>query len=179
MLFRSEALGWALSWYEGMDLGLLVRKRQGSHWIEDPEHVQRRQERAFEIAKYAETRFYIEGDDVSVPDEDEEAVVMEEEEVTSGGEEARDAGAGHGGEDVTAGSGAAEDEDDDVDEHNQVGDSPSRIAKEKALAVARARRAAALGKSVDVSADESLRLAFEIGAKAASEAAATASHASE
>ena len=51
-----EALGWALSWYEGMDLGLLVRRRQGSRWTEDPEHVQRRQERAFEIAKYAETR---------------------------------------------------------------------------------------------------------------------------
>ena len=68
-----------------MDLDLLVERRQGSFWIENPEFVQRRQERAFEIAKYAETRYYIEGDDVSVPDEDEEAVIVEEEEVTSDG----------------------------------------------------------------------------------------------
>ena len=134
-----EALGWALSWYEGMDLNLLAERRKGSCWIENPEYVQRRQERAFEIARYAETRFYIEGDDVQVPDEDEEAVVVEEGEVTSGGEEARDTGAGLGSEVVIAESGAAEDEDDDVDEHIQVEDSPSRIAKEKALAVARAR----------------------------------------
>ena len=36
-----------------------------------------------------------------------------------------------------------------------------------------------MGKLVDVSADESLWLASEIGATAASEAAATASHATE
>ena len=92
---------------------------------------------------------------------------------------ARDTGAGLGSEVVIAESGAAEDEDDDVDEHIQVKDSSSRIAKEKAIAAAKARRAAALGKSVEVSADESLRLASEIGAKAASDAAATASRASE
>ena len=104
---------------------------------------------------------------------------MEEDEVTSGGEGARDAEAGRGGADITARSGAGVEGDDDVDEHIQVEDSPSRIAREKAIAAAKARRAAALGKSVDASADESMRLASENGAKAASEAAATASHASE
>ena len=40
-----EALGWALSWYEGMDLDLLVRRRQGSPWIEDPEHIRSEERR--------------------------------------------------------------------------------------------------------------------------------------
>ena len=39
---EDEALGWALSSYEGMDLDLLVRRRSGSPWIEDSEHIQRR-----------------------------------------------------------------------------------------------------------------------------------------
>ena len=153
-----------------MDLDLLVRRRSGSPWIVDPEHIQRRQERAFEIAKYAETRFYIEGDDVSLPDEDEEAAVIEEEEEVNSGEEdarvARSRLGGDGGE-------------ENVDEDIQAEASPRQVDREKALAAARARRAAALGKSIDVSADDSLLLASEIGAQAAFEATATTSRASE
>jgi hypothetical protein len=176
-----EALGWALSWYEGMVLDLLVRRRQGSPWIEDSEHIQRRQERTFEIAKFAETRFYIEGDDVSLTDEDEEAAVIEEEEeVNSGEEDARVARSRLGGDAVvTESADVGVGEEENVDEDIQADASPGQIDREKALAAARARRAAALGKSIDVSADDSLHLASEIGAQAASEAAATTSRASE
>jgi hypothetical protein len=68
-----------------------------------------------------------------------------------------------------------------VDEQIQVEDSPCRAAriKEEAIAAAKARRAAAMGKSVEISTDESLRLASEIGAKAASDAATADSRASE
>ena len=108
-----EALGWALSWYEGMDLDLLVQRRSGSRWTSDAEHIQRRQERAFEIAKYAETRYYIEGDEVSLPDEDEEVAVVEEEEVNSGEEDAREAGARLGGDVLVTESADVVDEEEE------------------------------------------------------------------
>ena len=44
-----EALAWVLSWYEGMNLNLLERTRDGSLWLSDPERIQRRQARAYEI----------------------------------------------------------------------------------------------------------------------------------
>ena len=164
-----DLLGCALSWYEGMDLDLLAQRRSGSRWTSDAEYIERRQERAFEIAKYAETRYYVEGDDVSVPDEDEEAAANEEEEeVNSGEEDARVAETRLGGDAVVT-------ESADV-EGVQARASPGQIDREKLLAAARARRAAALG---DMSADDSLLLAAEIGAQAASDAAATTSRASE
>ena len=32
-----EALMWVLSWYEELDLGMLIGTREGSAWIDDPE----------------------------------------------------------------------------------------------------------------------------------------------
>ena len=66
-----------------MNLDVPAKQRKGSSWLSDPVRIQKRQERAFEIAKYANTREYIEGDD----DSDEE-VDEEEEDDDSGGEEA-------------------------------------------------------------------------------------------
>ena len=80
---------------------------------------------------------------------------------------------------VTESADVGDEGEEDVDEDIQADASPGQIDREKALAAARARRAAALGKSIDGSADDSLLLASEIGALAASEAAATTSRASE
>ena len=95
-----EALAWALSWYEGMNLNLLEKTREGSLWLSDPQRIQRRQARAYEIAKYAETRAYIDGDDNSDAEDDE------------GDEEGDDAGA--------SGSEADAHEEEQVDEHIQI-----------------------------------------------------------
>ena len=128
-----EALAWVLSWYEGMNLDILEKTREGSLWLSDPQRIQSRQARAFEIAKYAETRAYIEGDDES--DEDEE-----EEELVDSGDEAE------------------VDDEETVDEDIQIDEPPPRNATTIAEAEARA------------STDESLKLAAEIGATAATEA---------
>ena len=70
-----EALAWVLSWYEKINLDALAEMRGTSKWLNDPELISKRQERAFAIAKYADTRAFIAGDDESDPEdeEDEEA----------------------------------------------------------------------------------------------------------
>ena len=68
-----EALSWVLSWYEQINLDALAELRATSSWVTDPALVRRRQERAFAIAKWADSREYIPGDDDSEDEEEEEA----------------------------------------------------------------------------------------------------------
>ena len=44
-----EDLSCVPSWYEGINLDVLVKQRKGSSWLSDPERIKKRQERAYEI----------------------------------------------------------------------------------------------------------------------------------
>ena len=84
-----EAMLWVLSWYEDLDTSILKEQRQNSRWETDPEHIQIRQRVAHEIARYANTRVYVDGPNAS-DDEDED----EEEAEDSDAEYANDEEAG-------------------------------------------------------------------------------------
>src|SRR3954470_15350643 len=63
-----------LSWYEDISLDTLMNLRTGSHWVEDPEFVARRQDRAFQLIEYADVHNWIEGPSfLSNPADDVEA----------------------------------------------------------------------------------------------------------
>ena len=102
--------------------------------MEDAELVQQRQERAYEIARWANTREYIDGPNFSDGDEDEEEQVED-----SAGEEG-------------AADPEADSEKEAVDATIQIDQAPSRTTTSPADTT-----------------DDSLKLAAEIGAKAAAE----------
>ena len=156
-----EALAWVLSWYEKINLDALVETRGASAWLSDPTLISKRQERAFEIAKYADTRAYIAGDDNSEPEDEEE----DEAEV-----EGSDADAGDG--DGAAESEGGGDEDEPVDEDIQIDQAPTRNTGPDSENQAEVQ-ADASESQAQASTDESLKLAAEIAAQAASEAAAS------
>ena len=171
-----EALSWVLSWYEKIDLNALAELRATSSWITDPALVRKRQERAFAIAKWADSREYIPGDDNSEDEEEEEADSDHE----------------------YADSGATRDaEEEAVDEEIQMEAAPRSTNTESradasapVLEPAAATQASAREPRVEaqdtatetqpgrteagtISVDESLRLAAEIAADAAFELAAS------
>ena len=129
-----EALAWVLSWYDRLDLDTLKTQREGSRWVENAELVQQRQERAYEIARWANTREYIDGPNFSDGDEDEEEQVED-----SAGEEG-------------AADSEADSEEEAVDATIEIDQAPSRTTTSPADTT-----------------DDSLKLAAEIGAKAAAE----------
>ena len=54
-----EALMWVLSWYEELDLGMLIGAREGSAWMDDLELVKKRQALAYDMAQYANAHTWI------------------------------------------------------------------------------------------------------------------------
>ena len=108
-----EALAWVLSWYEKINLDALAEMRGTSKWLNDPALISRRQERAFAIAKYADTRAYIAGDDESEPKDEEDGEA--EAEVEDSDTDYADSGVG-------------DDDEEPVDEEIQVDQAPSRSA---------------------------------------------------
>ena len=108
--------------------------------MEDPAFVQRRQERAYDIARWANTREYIHRPNASDGEEDE----FEEEQV-------EDSAGDEGAADSEAGS----EEEEAVDESIEVDQAPARTTTSPADTT-----------------DEPLKLAAEIGAKAAAEISA-------
>ena len=83
-----EALMYVLSWYEGINLDAIRTLRDGSKWITDSEHIQRRQELAHSLIQYAPVHSFVPGERVPQPEEipvegegeeeDEEEAVDEE-----------------------------------------------------------------------------------------------------
>ena len=77
-----------LSWYEGINLDAIKTLRDGSKWITDPEHIQRRQDLAHSLIHYAPVHSFVTGERVpqaeEIPvegegeEEDEEEAVDEE-----------------------------------------------------------------------------------------------------
>ena len=59
-----EALTYVLSWYEELDLEMLKTVRDGSRWLSDPEHIQRRQELAHSLIQYAPVHSFVPGERV-------------------------------------------------------------------------------------------------------------------
>ena len=118
-----------------MELDTLRSERAGSAWVTDPTLIKQRQERAYEIARWASTRKYIDGPDNS----DEEG--DEEEEVEDSADEGDEAD-----------SEADYEEEEPVDENIEIDQAPTRTT----------------ANTADTT-DESLKLAAEIGAKAAAE----------
>ena len=186
-----------LSWYEKINLDALAEARGTSGWLNDPTLISRRQERAFAIAKYAETRAYIAGDDESEP---------EDEEVEEAEANAEDSGSEY------ADSGNDDDDEEPVDEEIQADQAPSRSAgtesetrvetqtgatesgaeadaniiqpqaeiqapapesRAEAQATAPAAPAGAVESQTPGSTDESLKLAADIAAQVTSEIAAS------
>ena len=170
-----EALSWVLSWYEKIDLDALAELRATSSWITDPALLRKRQERAFAIAKWADSREYIPGDDNS-DDEEEEA---------DSEHEYADSGATRDGEEETV------DEEIQTDAAPRSTNTGSRAdASAPVLEPAAATQASAPEPRVEaqdtaletqpgrtesgtISVDESLKLAAEIAADAALELAAS------
>ena len=99
-----EALAWVLSWYENINLDVLVEARGGSRWLSDPDMIARRMTRAHAIAEWA---------DVSDAEDEEE-------------EEAQPAGS----EAEYADSGVAGDGEEPVDEEIQAEAPPSDAVPE-------------------------------------------------
>ena len=115
----------------------------------DPTHVQLRQARAYDIARWASTRQYIDSPNASDDDGDEDEVV-EEAEFTS--------------------------DEEEVDEDIQVDEEPARIATNTTNTTdTRADTGGAEVETESASAglthDEALKLAADIGAEAAAKAA--------
>lgn len=87
------ALQFVLSWYEGIDLGLLTRVRTGSKWCENPDWIARRKACANKLIQYSFCHAWNEGP--SYLDVVDEEVVSEDEEGSEGegskiGDEAED-----------------------------------------------------------------------------------------
>ena len=64
-----EALMYVMSWYEGLNLDALKTLRDGSKWLTDPDHVQRRQELAHSMIQYAPVHSFVAGERVPQPEE--------------------------------------------------------------------------------------------------------------
>ena len=64
-----EALSYVLSWYEELDLEMLKTVRDGSRWLSDPEHIQRRQELAYSLIQYAPVHSFVPGERVPQSEE--------------------------------------------------------------------------------------------------------------
>ena len=77
-----EALAFTLSWYEGIKLEVLQTMRTGSKWIEDPDLIKQRQQRAYSFVQYADIHNFVEGpedpDDGEEDDEEDDEEVDEE-----------------------------------------------------------------------------------------------------
>jgi hypothetical protein len=87
-----------LSWYEGLDLGAILRLRTVSPWVNDPERVQQRQEVAHRIAKWSNIRAFTASlvsseseSDYADSEEDDAASGEAEDEVPEGDDAASDA----------------------------------------------------------------------------------------
>ena len=70
-----------------MDLDTLKLQRGGSKWVKDPKLIKLRQERAYDIARSAETKQYIHGPNYSEGEDDEEEEFEEGEEDAENAEE--------------------------------------------------------------------------------------------
>lgn len=72
-----EALSFALSWYDGINLDVLQTMRADSRYLSDPELVAKRRERAYSFIPYADVHKFVEGPpsdaDTEATEEDEEA----------------------------------------------------------------------------------------------------------
>ena len=128
-----------------MDLDTLKTQRDGSRWVTDPTHVQLRQASAYEIARWANTRQYIDGPNASDGEGDED----------EGDEEAEFAS-----------------DEEEVDEDIQVNEEPARVVTNTAnTADVRADtggvEAGAEPTSVGITHNDALKLAADIGAEAA------------
>ena len=169
-----EALSWVLSWYEKINLDALAEVRATSSWITDPALVRKRQERAFAIAKWADSREYIPGDDNS---DDEEEADSEHEYADSGATRAAEeeavveeiqTEAAPRSTNAESGTGA----NAPVTEPTAAIQAPApelRIEAQDAAPETQPGRT----ESGTISVDESLRLAAEIAAEAALELAAS------
>ncbi len=76
-----EALAFVLSWYEGIKLDVLQTMRTGSKWIEDPELIQQRRQRAYSFVQYADIHNFVEApeDPDDGEDDEEESEEVDEE----------------------------------------------------------------------------------------------------
>ena len=135
-----EALAWVLSWYEDLDIKSVKGQREGSKWETDPSFVKKRQAAAFAMAKWARTKTYIPGPNLSDDEIDPEDAVYE----------------------VNDDSFAEfEDDDDEATE--------SEAETRHTAAAARSNEASTSQVRVETSSDDALKQAAEIGAKAVSD----------
>ena len=82
-----EALSWVLSWYQKIDLDALLTQREGSGWVTDQPLIQQRQARACEIARWPNSRTFIDGPaDSDNEDGEEETEDEAEDEVEEAGD---------------------------------------------------------------------------------------------
>ena len=83
-----EVLQFVLSWYEDINLEAVQTLRAGSKWISDPEHIRRRQERAYSLAQYASVHTFHDDpfprDEVEEEDEEEADADIDEAEPSAG-----------------------------------------------------------------------------------------------
>ena len=85
-----EALMWVLSWYEELDLGMLIGTREGYSWIDDPELMKKRQALAYDMAQYAHAHTWIPDPNPPAQDQAKDEDAEDEE----GEDEGEDADAG-------------------------------------------------------------------------------------